>query len=146
MAIKIHLRTILLLFIPLALLSLLAHAILDNRPIPWQNYSQLNLDRHLADGKTVLLFFDADWDATAAYTKNTAFESLRLKRLLRCPETVPMIADCTVSNDEISQIHRDVAKSRTSVVAIFFNGERSEPKILEGIVSENDLYIALTKK
>ena len=43
-------------FIPLAFSSLWIRDYLDNRPVSWSDYDDVELQQHLNDGRTVLLF------------------------------------------------------------------------------------------
>ena len=141
---RFKLSTVLLLVVPVAILSLFLSAYYDNQPIQWQAYSKAVLQKHLANRKTVLVFFTATWDPTAQTVEEKALETSRIRRLLRRRGIIPLRADC--SDMKINARDELVALDfpPTPVIAIYFSGQAKDPEILGDLVTENALYSALT--
>lgn len=136
----------LLLFVPLSFGFLWLRNYLDSRPIDWVVYSETELDRYRAEGRTVLLNFTADWDPNCVFLERVTLESPSVKQWIRSHGVVAMRADCTYSPPEIMNALQKLGRNYAPVVAVYGGDPLGDPDVLKGIsgiITEAEVLKAL---
>lgn len=71
--------------------------------IPWQRFERAAIPRLVAQGKLIFVDVTADWCITCKANKSLVIERGAVAARLSSPGVVPMVADWTKPNDEISR-------------------------------------------
>jgi thiol:disulfide interchange protein len=111
--------------------------------IPWVPYSEAGLQRLLAEGKPVFLDFTADWCITCKFNMRTAIETKAVREAFEKLGIVPLLADWTNSNPEIT---RKLARfDRVGVPFYLFYppGRAEDPVILPELLTEQIILRAI---
>ena len=111
--------------------------------MPWVPYSESELQRLLAEGKPVFLDFTADWCITCKFNMRTAIDTRAVREAFEKLGIVPMLADWTNSNPEIT---RKLAKfDRVGVPFYLFYapGRADNPVILPELLTEQIVLRAI---
>lgn len=112
----------------------------------WTLFSRQKLDAALADGKTVLVDFTADWCMNCKVLESTVLKSETIEKLLGEKGIVTMTADWTSRDKtsdgrEVGEMLRQYGGEQVPVVMIFSPG--SEPTILRGLFTAETLAEAI---
>jgi thiol:disulfide interchange protein len=113
--------------------------------IAWQPYSPQVLDKHLADGKTVMVDFTAQWCLTCKLNLYRAIERPEVARLLEKNNVVPILADWTDRNDQIKKALLELNSNSIPVLAIYPAGRKEDVIILRDLIGHGDVLKALEK-
>ena len=140
---RYRLSTVLVLMIPLGILFFWLGVFLDRRPIEWTVYSPAAMNEGSRDHDAVLLFFTADWDATAAFIEKTSLNHWRVRHMIRSNDVATIKVDLTDFRSPNNEILKSLGRSMTPTVAIY-SSRWPEPLILDGLISEYDLMNAIS--
>jgi thiol:disulfide interchange protein DsbD len=96
-------------------------------------------------GKSIFVDFTADWCITCKFNERTAIDTPAVRQLLREKQVVPMKADWTNANPEITAALRNFGRVGVPFYVIYPAGRPAEPIVLPEILTESILLEALKK-
>ena len=146
---RFGLKFILLMMIPLGCLAFWIAPWINDRPIQWVDFSIERLEQQLEDGKTVVVFACADWDATGMVIQKTAFNR-KARRWINRKEIVPMFFDTTIADESkkafelLNPQHGD--KYPWLYASVFSPHSRENPIVFSGLFSDEELIEALKQQ
>lgn len=112
--------------------------------IRWQPYSEARLDALLANGKTVVLDFTADWCVNCKVNEKFALNTAPTAELLEELDAVAMVADWSDrDNPEIKEKLSELQSRSIPVLAIYPGSKPDRPIILRDLVSQQTVLDAL---
>ncbi|TWT97300.1 Thiol:disulfide interchange protein DsbD precursor [Neorhodopirellula pilleata] len=112
--------------------------------IRWQPYSEAKLDALLADGKTVVLDFTADWCVNCKVNEKFALNTEPTAELLEQFDAIPMVADWSDrDNPEIKEKLSELQSRSIPVLAIYPGSQPDKPIILRDLVSQQMVLDAI---
>ncbi len=117
----------------------------ESHALPWQPYSEDLLQALLAEGKTVMIDFTADWCANCKTNLYTAIETRRVAELLERQGIVPLVADWTDESPDIKRKLIELKSFSIPVLAIYPAKSPTKPLILHGSLLESQVLAALEK-
>ncbi|MEX1119827.1 MAG: protein-disulfide reductase DsbD domain-containing protein [Terrimicrobiaceae bacterium] len=117
----------------------------DKDGIPWVPFTQKALDDLLADNKAVFMDFTADWCISCKFNERTAIDRPAVRAALTAGGIVPMKADWTNSNPEITKALAAFGRVGVPFYIIYPAGRANEPIILPEILTEQIVLDAITK-
>ena len=126
------------LMIPLAVLFYWTGIYLNGRPIQWTPYSPAAMIENSREHRVVLLFFTADWDATAAYVEGTSINHWRVRHMVRSNNVGTIKVDLTDFRSPDNKILNSLGRTTTPTIAIY-SSTLPQPLILDGMITEHDL-------
>jgi thiol:disulfide interchange protein DsbD len=104
--------------------------------IPWVPYSEAELQRLLAEGKPVFLDFTADWCITCKFNMRTAIDTAAVREAFEKLGIVPMLADWTNSNPEITRKLAQFDRVGVPFYLFYAAGRAESPVILPELLTE----------
>jgi thiol:disulfide interchange protein len=107
--------------------------------IHWLPYSEPWLERLIADNRTVLVDFTADWCLTCKTLEATVLETQEVRDVLRANGVVALQADWTDGDPAISRKLESLGGKQVPVVAIFPAGRAQQPIVLSGFYTQATL-------
>lgn len=113
--------------------------------LAWQEYNEEKLDSLVADGKTVMIDFTANWCPNCKYNLHTAIETKSVKELIESQKIVPMIADYTNYPPALKAKLNELNSASIPLLAIYSAGDSEHPIVLRDVISELQLVEALKK-
>lgn len=117
----------------------------DKDGIPWVPFTQKALDELLADNQAVFLDFTADWCISCKFNERTAIDRPAVRAALSDAGIVPMKADWTNSNPEITAALAAFGRVGVPFYVIYPAGRANEPIILPEILTEQIVLDAIAK-
>ncbi len=111
--------------------------------IPWVPYSEAELQRLLAAGKPVFLDFTADWCITCKFNMRTAIDTRAVREAFEKLGIVPMLADWTNSNPEITRKLAEFDRVGVPFYLFYAPGRENDPVILPELLTEQIVLRAL---
>lgn len=114
--------------------------------IPWAPYSEAELQNLLAAGKGVFLDFTADWCLTCKFNERTAIDTAAVREAFAKSGIVPMKADWTNSNPEITRKLAQFDRVGVPFYLFYPPGRADEPVILPELLTEQIVLNALGAK
>ncbi|HEY9730688.1 MAG TPA: thioredoxin family protein [Drouetiella sp.] len=105
-------------------------------PIKWQPFTVDALDKNLSEHKTVLLDFTADWCLTCKFNEKTVLDSDAVVNKIKALNVVPMQADWTVQDPQITQLLNKFNRSGVPLYVIFPASKPNQPIILPEVINQ----------
>jgi len=118
---------------------------LEKAELPWQPFSRDQFERYVADEKTVLIDFTADWCLTCKTLEALVLNTRRTRELVDHNGVVTLQADWTNREPEVTEMLEILGGKQVPVVAIFPAGNPNRPIILRGGYTQQTLLDALQK-
>lgn len=113
--------------------------------IAWVPFSSKELSALQASGKSVFIDFTADWCITCKFNERTAIATPAVEQALREKNVVPMKADWTNANPEITAALKRFGRVGVPFYVIYPAGRADDPVVLPEILTESILLDALKK-
>jgi len=113
--------------------------------IQWESFSQARLDELLAAGTPVFVDFTADWCITCKFNERTAINVPAVRALINEMGIVPIKADWTNSNPEITATLKRFGRVGVPFYVIYPAGRADDPITLPEILTESMVLDALKK-
>ncbi|MEI6416521.1 MAG: thioredoxin family protein [Verrucomicrobiota bacterium] len=113
--------------------------------IQWIPYSATRLAELRSQGKPVFLDFTAAWCLTCQFNERTAINTAAVRMLLREHHIVPMKADWTNANPEITQALKQFNRVGIPYYVYYPPGVQSEPILFSELLFENALVKAFSR-
>lgn len=110
----------------------------------WQPYSTSEAERLVAEGRPVFVDFTAAWCLTCQVNKRTTLRSDAVMAAFRKHGVVPMTADWTNQDPEITRALESLGRSGVPVYALF-KGDGSAPMLLPEILTRDLVLDALAE-
>jgi thiol:disulfide interchange protein len=110
--------------------------------LAWEDFDRDALLAHLAEGRTVLIDFTADWCPNCKTNEAIALNVPETVELVDELGVVTMMADWTAKQnpDEIGTMLRSLGYSSIPLTAIFPAGDPESPILLDGLYSAARLH------
>lgn len=122
-----------------------AGAVEKSGGIDWKPFSQKSLDALLAEGRPVFLDFTADWCISCKFNERTAIDVPAVREAFQKDGIVPMKADWTNANPEITAALKKFGRVGVPFYVIYPAGRADEPIILPEILTEQIVLAALAR-
>ncbi len=113
--------------------------------IVWKTFSVKAVEEAVQSGKPVFIDFTADWCFTCKVTEKTVLETEPVRQKISELGIVPLRADWTNRNDEITQLLRKFGRSGVPLYVVFPAGKLNEPIVLPEVITTDLLLDAFTK-
>lgn len=113
--------------------------------IAWQPFSEKALQGLLAEGKSVFLDFTADWCLSCKFNERTAIDVPAVREMLATSGIVPMKADWTNANPEITAALKRFGRVGVPFYVIYPAGRSGDPITLPEILTEQIVLEGLRK-
>ena len=111
--------------------------------LAWQDYNEAKLDALVAEGKTVMIDFTANWCPNCKVNLITAIETKQVKELVESDKIVPMVADYTNYPPELKAKLGELNSTSIPLLAIYSGRDQEHPIVLRDLISESQLLQAL---
>lgn len=113
--------------------------------IKWVNFTLAELDSQLKANKTVFIDFTADWCLTCKANEQTVINTKPIIEKLKELSVVPMKADWTAQDPEISELLHKFGRSGVPVYVIYPAGKATEPILLPEVINQSIVLEGLDK-
>lgn len=113
--------------------------------LAWQDYEETKLDAMVADGKTVMIDFTANWCQNCKLNLRVALETKQVKELLESRGIVPMVADLTNYSPKVQAKLRELNSLSIPVLAIYSGANPDNPIVLRDLITESQVLSALNE-
>lgn len=117
----------------------------DAEAIDWVEFSEARLQAELSAGRSVFVDFTADWCITCKFNERTAIDTPAIRALLKEKQVVPMKADWTNSNPEITAALQRFGRVGVPFYLLYPAGDAANPVILPELLTESIMRDALEK-
>lgn len=104
--------------------------------MPWVAYSEEELQRLLREGKSVFVDFTADWCITCKFNMRTAIDTPVVRAAFAKLGIVPMLADWTNSNPEITRKLAQFDRVGVPFYLFYPPGRVNDPVVLPELLTE----------
>jgi thiol:disulfide interchange protein/DsbC/DsbD-like thiol-disulfide interchange protein len=111
--------------------------------MPWVPYSEAELQRLLAEGKPVFVDFTADWCITCKFNMRTAIDTKAVRAAFEKLGIVPMLADWTNSNPEITKKLAQFDRVGVPFYLFYPAARPDDPVILPELLTEQIILRAI---
>ncbi len=111
--------------------------------LAWQEYEESKLDALVAEGKTVMIDFTANWCQNCKLNLRVALETKQVKELLESKGIVPMVADLTNYSPKVQAKLRELNSLSIPVLAIYSGENPDNPAVLRDLITETQVITAL---
>jgi len=113
--------------------------------IDWVEFSPAELQRLIAEGRPVFLDFTADWCLTCKFNERSAINTAAVRKLIEEKGIVPMKADWTNSNPDITAALAQFGRVGVPFYLFYPGGGETQPVILPELLTESIVLEALGK-
>ncbi|RPH36165.1 hypothetical protein EHM92_04960 [bacterium] len=117
----------------------------ESSGIPWEPFSLAGLDGHLRDNKPVFIDFTAEWCLTCKVNERTVMANQDVIEKFRISGIVPIRADWTNRNPDITRLLAKFGRSGVPLYVIFPAGRPSAPIILPEVITSGMVIDAINR-
>jgi thiol:disulfide interchange protein len=116
----------------------------DTAELPWEEFSEAKLEAALAENKTVLVDFTADWCMTCKTVEKFALNTPETKRLIEQHDIVTLYADYTHQSPEIKRWLEKFDSVSVPLTVIFPGNQPNRPIVIRDVYTKTKLLKTLT--
>jgi len=113
--------------------------------IPWETFSLTGLEEHISGNKAVFIDFTAEWCLTCKVNERTVLADQDVIDKFKSSGIVPIRADWTNKNPDITRLLAKFGRSGVPLYAIFPAGRPSAPIILPEIITSSIVIDAIDR-
>lgn len=113
--------------------------------IAWVPFTLAELDKQTSLKKTVLIDFTADWCLTCKANEKTVIDTAPVIDKIKTLNVVPLKADWTTQDPEITRILQKFGRSGVPLYVIFPAGRPLDPIVLPEIINQSIVLEALDR-
>ncbi|GAB4177329.1 MAG: thioredoxin family protein [Terrimicrobiaceae bacterium] len=113
--------------------------------IPWVPFSEQSLQSLIAENRGVFVDFTAEWCITCKFNERTAIDRSAVREALAAANIVPMKADWTNSNPEITRALAAFGRVGVPFYVIYPAGRADEPIVLPELLTESIMLEAISR-
>ena len=117
----------------------------DAHSIAWVDFSEARVKSELAAGRNVFIDFTADWCITCKFNERTAIDTSAVRALLAEKNIIPIKADWTNSNPEITAALKRFGRVGVPLYVLYPANDPANPVVLPELLTEAILLEALKK-
>ncbi len=117
----------------------------DTHSIAWVDFSEARVKSELAAGRNVFIDFTADWCITCKFNERTAIDTSAVRALLAEKNIIPIKADWTNSNPEITAALKRFGRVGVPLYVLYPANDPANPVVLPELLTEAILLEALKK-
>jgi thiol:disulfide interchange protein DsbD len=117
----------------------------DSSTLRWHPFRRAEFERLIAEQKTVLVDFTADWCLTCKTLEKLVLNTDETREVVDANRVVTLQADWTSGAPEVTEMLKILGGEQVPVVAIFPAGNPNRPIVLRGAFSKQALREALEK-
>lgn len=117
----------------------------ESAGIAWQPFSIAGLQQQLQGDKIVFVDFTADWCLTCKVNEKAVLSEQRIIDQFRSLDVVPIRADWTNGNPEITRLLERFGRSGVPLYVVFPPGKRNAPIVLPEVITSSIVLDALQK-
>ncbi len=117
----------------------------DTPEIPWETFSLAGLDEHIKGNKAVFIDFTAEWCLTCKVNERTVLVDQDVIEKFKSSGIVPIRADWTNRNPDITRLLAKFGRSGVPLYAIFPAGRPSAPIILPEVITSEIVIDAINR-
>lgn len=107
--------------------------------LPWEDFSEQRLQASLADNKTVLVDFTADWCLTCKTVEKIALNTAETKQLVEQHEVVTLYADYTHESPVIKRWLDKFKSESVPLTVIFPANQPNRPIVIRDVYTKSTL-------
>ncbi len=111
--------------------------------IAWVPFSEARVASEIASGRSVFIDFTADWCITCKFNERTAIETPATRAFLRENNIVPVKADWTNANSEITAALKSFGRVGVPLYVLYPASNPTSPVVLPEILTESELLKSL---
>lgn len=111
--------------------------------LAWQPFRQKSFDEFVAAEHTVMVDFTADWCLTCKTLEAFVLSTPEVRRTVEANKVVPLKADWTHGDPEVTQMLEALGSKQVPVLAIFPAGKADQPIVLRGGYTKQTVLDAL---
>jgi len=104
----------------------------NEHELPWQPFSEERLEKLLAEKKTVLVDFTADWCPTCKVLEATVLNTKQIRQAVDEHKIETLVADWTARDPKIREMLNALESDDIPVLAIFPATDPNRPIVLRG--------------
>ena len=113
--------------------------------IPWVAFSEQTLAKLLAENRSVFVDFTADWCITCKFNERTAIDTPAVRKALAEAQIIPMKADWTNSNPEITRALARFGRVGVPFYVLYPSGRPDQPIVLPELLTEAIVLDAISR-
>lgn len=117
----------------------------DAHSIAWVDFSEARVKSELDAGRNVFIDFTADWCITCKFNERTAINTSAVRALLAEKNIIPIKADWTNSNPEITAALKRFGRVGVPLYVLYPAADAANPLVLPELLTEAILLEALKK-
>lgn len=111
--------------------------------IAWVPFSEARVESEIASGRSVFIDFTADWCITCKFNERTAIDTPATRAFLRENNIVPVKADWTNANPEITAALKRFGRVGVPLYVVYPASNPTSPVVLPEILTESELLKSL---
>jgi thiol:disulfide interchange protein/DsbC/DsbD-like thiol-disulfide interchange protein len=117
----------------------------ESTGIPWEPFSLSGLEQHVKENKPVFIDFTAEWCLTCKVNEKTVMNNPEVVEKFRNSGIVPIRADWTNRNPEITRLLAKFGRSGVPLYVIFPAGRPTAPIVLPEVITSGIVIDAITR-
>jgi thiol:disulfide interchange protein len=117
----------------------------SNHRLPWQPFNKQQFAQLTNERKTVMVDFTADWCLVCKVLERTVLNTEDVKGVVDAHQVVPMLADWTEGDEEVTTMLELLGAKQVPVLAIFPADRPNEPIVFFEPYTQQQLIDALNK-
>lgn len=114
----------------------------DEDEIPWEKFTNENVEDALKQNRVVFIDFTARWCATCQTNGKFAINTPEVARFIRENNIQPLLADWSEPSEEIELALKSLNRNSIPLIVIWIPGE-AQPILIDGLVTKGKVLKAL---